>query len=327
MAACAQCGTDLGPGLLSCPSCQTLVHSGRLKELAAAASAAHDAGDRPAAMARWREVLELLPRSSAQYATVAAKLEQVAALPEASGSAPASSGKSLWRRSLGLIIAAVILVVTKGKFLLAGLLKLPTLLSMFAAFGVYWAIWGWPFALGLVLTIYIHEMGHVAALVRYGIKASAPMFVPGLGAYVRLHQHLPSVRQDARVGMAGPLWGLGAGLGCLAVGRAFHLPGWLAMAHVTAIINLFNLIPIWQLDGGRAFGSLTTAHRAAATAMALAGWYFFDDGLLLLIGLVAAWQATRRNQVLADPGALVYFGSVLLALGWLASIDVPLPRP
>ncbi len=327
MAVCVQCGTDLGPSLLSCPSCQTLVHSGRLKELAASASAAHQAGDRSGAMTRWREVLELLPRSSAQYATVAAKLEELAAQPDTTGTSPVASGKSWWQRSWGAIVAVVVLLVTKGKFLLAGLLKLPTLFSMFAAFGVYWAIWGWPFAMGLVLTIYIHEMGHIAALVRYGIKASAPMFVPGFGAYIRLQQHLPSVRQDARVGMAGPLWGLGAGLGCFAVGRLFHLPGWLAMAHVTAIINLFNLLPIWQLDGGRAFGSLTTVHRAIAAGVAIAGWYFFGEGLLLLIGLVAAWQATRRNQVQTDVGALAYFGSVLLALGWLASIEVPLPRP
>src|SRR3989454_12639768 len=81
---------------------------------------------------------------------------------------------------------------------------------MLLSAGVYWAAWGWKFALGVVLSIYVHEMGHVQALQRYGIKATAPMFIPGVGAVVRLKQYPASPREDARVGLAGPLGGLGA---------------------------------------------------------------------------------------------------------------------
>ena len=87
---------------------------------------------------------------------------------------------------------------------------------MFAFFGVYWSIYGWPLALGLVLSIYVHEMGHVAMLRRLGIAASAPMFIPGVGALVMLKQHVTDPLIDAKIGLAGPVWGLGAALAALA---------------------------------------------------------------------------------------------------------------
>src|SRR6185436_5687170 len=139
------------------------------------------------------------------------------------------------------------------------------------AFGVYWAAWGMWFALGLVLSIYIHEMGHVVALRRYGIAATAPMFVPGLGAFIRLRQSLPP-RQSARVGLAGPLWGLGAAAAAWAVALAGGSAMWSAIAHTGAWINLFNLLPVWQLDGSRAFAALGRAHRATIGAAFGVAW-------------------------------------------------------
>src|SRR5207253_1330115 len=79
----------------------------------------------------------------------------------------------------------LLFVLTKAKLLLLGLTKGGTFLSMLLSAGLYWTIWGWKFAFGLVLSIYIHEMGHVQALQRYGIKATAPMFIPGFGAVTR----------------------------------------------------------------------------------------------------------------------------------------------
>src|SRR5207302_3963478 len=98
---------------------------------------------------------------------------------------------------------AALFLLTKGKLLLLGLTKATTFFSMLLSLGVYWAAWGWKFALGLVLSIYIHEMGHVFALRRLGFKASAPMFIPGLGALIRLRQHPANPREDAEIGLAG----------------------------------------------------------------------------------------------------------------------------
>lgn len=322
---CSQCGTDIAASMLACPSCQTLVHAGRLKELSDLAAAARATGDPAAEAPLWHEALRLLPSNSRQHLAIAARVEELAAAT-APAATPRSEGGSWLKRSWGALAAVVILVVTKGKFLIGGLTKLPTLFSMLAAFGVYWTIWGWKFALGIIVTTYVHEMGHVAALVRFGIKASAPMFVPGLGAYVRLHQHPATARQDARVGLAGPLWGFAAGLGCYLVGVALDSAIWLAIAHITAVINLFNMLPIWQLDGGRAFSSMSGTDRWIAVASLGLAWYLSGEGLILLIGLVAAWRAFQKSAIPSDLGATALYAGLALALGWLAGVDVGLPN-
>ena len=100
---------------------------------------------------------------------------------------------------------------------------------MMASFGVYWTVFGGWFALGFVLSIYIHEMGHVAALMRYGVKASAPLFIPGVGAMIRLKQGFIDPREDARVGLAGPIWGCAAALVCAATYLITDQPLWGAL--------------------------------------------------------------------------------------------------
>src|SRR2546421_555756 len=121
-----------------------------------------------------------------------------------------SDGAPWWRRGAPGAATAAVVLLSKLKFLLLGLTKASTFVSMFAFFGVYWSIYGWPLALGLVLSIYIHEMGHVAMLRRLGIAAGAPLFIPGVGALVMLKQHVSDPVTDARIGLAGPGGGLGA---------------------------------------------------------------------------------------------------------------------
>jgi Zn-dependent protease len=113
-----------------------------------------------------------------------------------------------------------------------------------------------------VLFIYIHEMGHVIALRSYGLPASAPMFIPGLGAFIRLRTLNITPIQDARIGLAGPFYGLGAALLSLALFLATGRPIFAVIAHFGATINLFNLIPVWHLDGSRGFRSLTQSSEA-----------------------------------------------------------------
>ena len=138
---------------------------------------------------------------------------QTAAAPQLPPPSPPAGGEG--KKRLGVIgtIGALLfkfktvglLILTKGKLVLLGLTKLNTLLSMLVSIGVYWALYGWKFGLGFVLSIYVHEMGHVMALARYGIPASPPMFIPGFGAFVRLKAYPASAGEDARVGLAGPL--------------------------------------------------------------------------------------------------------------------------
>src|SRR6266550_1690101 len=166
---------------------------------------------------------------------------------------------------------------SKGKLVLLGLTKLNTLLSMLVSIGFYWALYGWKFGLGFVLSIYVHEMGHVIALARYGIPASAPMFIPGFGAFVRLKAYPTSPGEDARVGLAGPLYGLGAALACMGIGVVTGSGLFSALAKVGAWINVFNLIPVWQLDGSRGFRALTRQHRIYIAAFSGLLWFWTSE--------------------------------------------------
>ena len=122
------------------------------------------AGDLAGAREHWLRAAELLPEDSPQYRSMRAGIGDLSRQIEAAGTA----GNGGWKRKAGAAGSAGIILLSKAKLLLLGLTKLSTLLSMFAFFGVYWSIYGWGFALGLVLTIYVHEMGHVSVLRRYG---------------------------------------------------------------------------------------------------------------------------------------------------------------
>src|SRR5262249_52279128 len=151
-----------------------LVHSDRLTALAQSAREAADRGDFSAAMGSWREALGFLPAGSKQHQVIADKITELGQkVPSVAGPAPAPGKKSsTWQAATGL--GAIGLLLWKLKALLGGLTKGTTFLTMLLSLGVYWTAWGWKFALGLVLSIYAHEMGHVIALRRYGFKATAP---------------------------------------------------------------------------------------------------------------------------------------------------------
>jgi len=233
---CPQCGTELAPDVLGCPSCAAMVHADTLKRLAAEAEAAARAGDLLAARAHWSDALALLPRQSQQHVVVGQRIDALTREIDAPQSAdtPAPPAEApWWRRGAPGLATVAILVLSKVKFLLLGLTKASTLVSMFAFFGVYWSIYGWPLALGLVLSIYIHEMGHVAMLRRLGIAATAPMFIPGVGALVLLKQRVTDPLTDAQIGLAGPVWGLGAAIVAFVVYTLTGARIWLAIAQLT----------------------------------------------------------------------------------------------
>ena len=225
--ACPSCGCEASPRDLVCPRCKGLLHAAKLKELAASAERAEAEDQWGEASRMWREALALLPPGSKQQGQVAARVEAATAkAPKGSffdSKSPDSPNSSApkWVGALGALGLllwkfkfVVAFILTKAKFLLLGLSKGGTVLTMLASFGLYWSVFGWVFAAGLIVSIYIHEMGHVAALSRLGIKASAPMFIPGFGAMVRLHEYPASPKEDAEVGLAGPVWGLGAAVAC-----------------------------------------------------------------------------------------------------------------
>ena len=313
---CPDCGTGWTAQVKLCAGCGRLVHAAELGRLAEQARAAKERGDGAAELASWRSALALLPPGIGQTARVESR---IAALTAKHGEpSPAPS----WLASFGALGA----LAWKAKSLVVVLGSWQTALSMFVAFGVYWTAWGWPFALGLVVSIYVHEMGHVVALRRAGIAASAPMFVPGLGAFVRLRHPPATAHDDAVVGLAGPWAGLAIALAAYALGAIVEIPILLAIAKVGAQINLFNLLPIWQLDGGRAFRALSRGQRAwAALAVGLVS-LLAGEMLLFVLGAVALARASfGQAPAKGDRSILAQYAALIAAHAALGSLHVPAP--
>jgi Zn-dependent protease len=317
---CARCGTELPPDVLACPACAWLIHADALKQLAARADLATSAGDVAAARDHWTNALLLLPGDSKQHAAIRGRLDALSDRIDAAAElAPdAISQPSWWRRGLPGLATAALLLAGKLKFLLLGLTKASTFLSMFAFFGLYWSIYGWPLALGLVLAIYVHEMGHVAMLRRLGIDAGAPMFIPGVGAFVMLKQKVSDPLTDAQIGLAGPVWGLGAALVALAVYAASGARVWLAIAQLTGFLNLFNLIPVWQLDGSRGLHVLARGERWVLVAAITVALLLTEQRLLLIVGGVAIWRALQQDAGPGDRRVLATFVVLVIGLSFLA---------
>jgi len=323
-ARCAGCGSDIAPGLLVCPGCHRLVHASALNQLKQDAEAAARGGDFATELAAWRSAIALLPVGSRQHAAVG---ERIDALTRAGGpavSTPEMPKRGIWKWLGGLGPVGVLLwkmkfvlvaLATKGKLLVFGLTKASTFFSMLLAFGVYWSAWGMWFAAGLVLSIYVHEMGHVAALRRFGLSASAPMFIPGLGALIRLRAQRLAPHEDARIGLAGPMWGLGAAVVSLGIARAGGGPMYRAIAHTGAWINLFNLLPVWQLDGSRGFAALAAVQRWIVVCVFVCAWAVTHDGLFVLLVIAAAVRAFESHApVEHDRGVLAQFAFLIVAL-------------
>jgi len=316
---CSACGAPSAPSALSCPACRRLTHSTDLEDLARRAGAAWRVGDFTLERTLWVQSLALLPEDTVQHRTIQARIGEIDRQRSASAGAP----EGHWRQKISMGVGPLLLLaLTKGKFLLLGLTKMGTLLTMLASLGVYWAMYGWAFALGLVVSIYIHEMGHVAAIRRYGFPASAPMFIPGFGAFIQLRGiRLPPI-PEARVGLAGPLYGFGAAVAALGCYYVTHANIWAVIAHFGAIINFFNLIPVWQLDGSRGLRSLSRAQRGIVLAAAVGLWMITASPMLLLIAAGCAYRLfTRDWQTEPDREGLMQFVGLLVAFAAIAALS------
>lgn len=326
MIACPQCFHMAADMALVCPVCNSLMHASALEELASRAKTAEASRD-PEAVLLWQQALQLLPPGTTQHAVI---LERVKALHQQSPQKATGPGAGTWMARLGplgLILwkfkTIGFILLTKGKLLLLGLTKLSTFSSMLLSLGVYWQIYGWKFALGIILSIYIHEMGHVAELRKFGIPATAPMFIPGFGALIR-SQRAPTVGAQARVGLAGPIWGTAAAIACWLMLVLTGEPFWGVLAHWGAWINLFNLIPVWQLDGSHAFGAMTRQHRVIAILAAAGMWAFSEDLVLLGIVGVGVFRLFTKNEPQEpDLPVLLWWCGLVGVLGLLAKVAMP----
>jgi Zn-dependent protease len=173
--------------------------------------------------------------------------------------------------------------------------------SMLVSIGAYALIWGWKFAVGFVLLLLVHEMGHVLQLRREGIKASAPMFIPFLGALVAMKELPKDAAAEARVGLAGPVLGSLGALVPLGIYEATGDELFKALAFVGFFLNLFNLLPVLPLDGGRAMAALSPWMWLFGFALLVAATFVFPNPIMLLILLFGGLETWRRWQARKDP--------------------------
>jgi Zn-dependent protease len=179
--------------------------------------------------------------------------------------------------------------------------------TMLVSIAAYAWIWGWKFAVGFVLLIFVHELGHVLELRRQGVPASAPLFIPFLGAVVGMKQMPADAWREARVALAGPILGsIGAAV-VWAAGEALDSQFLVALAFTGFFLNLFNLLPIVPLDGGRAVAAVHPALWAIGLVglVALAFWH--PNPILILILIVGAFELWRRWRERTTPEAAAYY--------------------
>ena len=202
-----------------------------------------------------------------------------------------------WRRSLSLLVVAGLLLLKWGKpalLLLPKLKILTTSATMLVSIAAYSLLWGWKFAAGFVLLLLVHEMGHVIQLRREGIEASAPMFIPFLGAAVMAKSLGEDATAEARVGLAGPILGT---LGCLALLPLALAEGegyWSALVFTGLLLNLFNLLPVVPLDGGRAMAALSPWMWFVGLFVMTVVTFAIPNPIMILILLLAAYETYRR---------------------------------
>jgi Zn-dependent protease len=220
------------------------------------------------------------------------------------------SGRPPLRKRLARYLAPLLLLAAKAKtllLLLPNLKLLATFGSMGVSIAAYSLLFGLPFAVGFVVLLLLHELGHVFQLRREGVKASAPIFIPFLGAVIASKSLGKDAAAEARVGLAGPIAGTLATLVPLVLWLATGAEFWRALAYIGFILNLFNLLPVVPLDGGRAVAALSPAVWIAGLAGLLVLAFVYPSPIMILILVFGAMESWRRWRTRSTPEGKAYY--------------------
>lgn len=224
------------------------------------------------------------------------------------------------------MIKALVLLLTALKF---G--KILTVVGTMAiSVAAYSLVFGWRYAVGFVLLIFVHEMGHFIAARQKGLNVGLPTFIPFVGAWIELKEKPMSVEIEAYVGFAGPLAGTVGALACYFLARHYDNGLLLALSYAGFFLNLFNLIPLSPFDGGRITAILSPRIWFFGIPILAGLFWWRPSPMLVVMGLLALPQlmkAFKFNPSLPE-NALYYrtsletkvtYGTFYLALaGFLA---------
>jgi len=236
--------------------------------------------------------------------------------------APQRSGSTLgWLTSAALAAWAVV------KYGLIFLVKIPAFATLFSAaisFGAYSLLYGAWFAVALVVMIFVHEMGHVIEIRRQGMHATAPIFIPFLGAAIFQRQHPTNALRQAQIGIAGPIAGTLAASVAFVFYNSTHNPVFLLAAAIGFFLNLFNLIPVWQLDGAWVLAPVSPWFQVAGIAMVAISVvvFHFASVLLIIVALLGIRTMLDGFRNARNPYYSSVPASARLALGaaWLGLV-------
>jgi Zn-dependent protease len=222
---------------------------------------------------------------------------------------PITHGVGLLRK-LAAPLIFVGLLLWKFKFVLTAVFKLKlfsTAGTMLVSVGAYALLFGWKFGVALVLLIFVHEMGHVLELRRQGVPASAPMFIPFVGAFVAMKQMPQDAWREAQVALAGPLLGTLGAVGVWVAAEAYDSTFLMAMAFVGFLLNLFNLLPIVPLDGGRAVAAVHPAlWLVGLVGLAALAW-LRPNPILILVLVLGGLELWNRWHARHTPESRAYY--------------------
>jgi Zn-dependent protease len=284
-----------------------------LERLSAEAKALEANGDLRQAREKWLIGLQLLPPTSKQAEWIKQRAQELDAAAAGQRAAP---GDNQWAQPMGPA-GSISVLTDKSRITVTPRFKWTSLLSFVAFVAIYSAASGMKFGIGFAALILIHEMGHFVDIKRRGLPADMPVFLPGLGAYVRWQALGVPLETRAQVSLAGPLAGLLASLACAALWWQTGNPFWAALARVGAVLNLLNLIPVWVLDGGQAALALSKTERIVLMTAGLALGLALGERLFFLVALGAGYRAFFAADLPAHPSraTTVYFVVLLTALG------------
>ncbi len=314
---CHNCGAPVALGAVVCAQCHALVHSEELVRVTGAAKALEDQGDLVKAREAWLAALPLLPAESTQAEWIRGHVYKLEIWAK---NAPPPKPKYVWAKRLGPL-APIAILLAKSQALLLTLFKFKFLFSLFAFMAIYWQLFGAKFGVGFALLILVHEMGHYIDIRRRGLPADMPIFLPGLGAYVRW-QALGVTRQTrAEVSLAGPLAGLIGAIFCAAMWWYTHSGIWAALARSSAWLNILTLTPVWIFDGGSAANALSRVERVLVLMACLALWAYVQEWVFVIVAIGVVYRLfTQDLPPAGSPRVAGYFVGVMAALAFVAHL-------
>jgi Zn-dependent protease len=300
-----------------CDQCRALVHQRELERLSESARSFEQYQQIPSAIENWNKALELLPADSLQAERIRKHVRQLSLVRMA---ARQEKPKNPWMSRLGPF-AAIVALLLKGKGIFA-LFNLKFVLSLIAFGAFYLKTYGVIFGLGFVALIVIHEMGHFVDIRLRGLPADMPIFLPGLGAYVRWQGLGVTKEIHAAVSLSGPLAGSLAIGACAVLWKITGNDLWVGLLRVGGMLNLLNLIPVWMLDGSKTADILDKSERWILLIACIVLWACLNQGMFFFIAAGFGYRlftkdfpdAPNRFMTIYYISLLIFSGVLLWAL-------------